>query len=206
MSVQGHEWTETNLTSGAGLMLQGTLISKASQVVHVDGDGADFPTTFTTLLVKLESATKRNFDGETESVVRTNVGSAQRKGWISMDREKSKRLDELRMEEVESILSHSWNYISRNTDTNPSDGIFEFWADKRKFGISSDWHPQDQLRFKTLGDSVFIENATKVSDKHHQTMSNYTGEVEQGNSWTDRISNMEDQEASEDSSSGDWSD
>jgi hypothetical protein len=67
------------------------------------------------------------------------------------------------------------------------------WGDEETYN-HVECHYGQMIRLKTLGDSSFIDSFTKLDSDQKAHSSNYTGGVKTGQSWTDKVMDVKQQD------------
>jgi len=207
VTISSNEWNES-MINGNGFLCEGEIISRNNITVDLTGSSKNnsLPTFFTSVKIRLNNITRRNFreDG-TEEIVKSNVhGNAFVKGWLTIERTQSGRIDTLNPDQLLECLGNMVRvWPDRNLLHPNQEDVIEFWAEKKIFQVGTDFRIGDEVRFKTKGDSIFLDSIVKI-DKNTRVMSNFTGEGEE--TWTNKISKIKDDDSDEKSGEKDWSD
>jgi len=188
-------WTEKALIKGNGVIITGKLLEKRGHNVNATGSEKGFPTNFIALVVQLtDDVVKRAFENGKEVAPQVQNERATRKGYLTIEKEKSKRLDICSPAEFAMLVSGGPDPVpkgflppNRLQQLYPNTpNVFEFWADRVKFqkielGIGK------EIRLKTFGDSIFVASVTLVGD-NNRFLYNFSGEGDQvESSWTSKI-------------------
>eukprot|EP01086_Lenisia_limosa_P015866 TRINITY_DN5359_c0_g1_i1.p1 TRINITY_DN5359_c0_g1~~TRINITY_DN5359_c0_g1_i1.p1 ORF type:complete len:228 (-),score=58.53 TRINITY_DN5359_c0_g1_i1:35-718(-) len=129
------------------------------------------------LVVDCDTIHKRVVDRrgvEVEPKASANYGATQVKGYLSVDRSKGEDANARLPSDVEEALKKvipAKVMSARNKAVSVKDGILEFWCTVAQ-GKDLDLHPDDKVRFRTLGDTLLMFNIARNDGK---LFSNYSG-------------------------------
>ncbi|EGD74123.1 hypothetical protein PTSG_06133 [Salpingoeca rosetta] len=180
----GAGWSEGSLCSGPGMIVDGILKSKRRFVV-VDGDNQRHR--YMRLDFEVQGALERQFEGGVEVEALSHVTTRVRTGHLNSSYvSKTERSDRVSQDDAKKRISASQAAMKVEA-TRFADGT-AFLVPERVIS-GSDLHVGDHFRFRTHGDSCFIESLGVV-DRLTKAVTNFSGtsgEADVGDTWAGKI-------------------
>ncbi|EGG19525.1 hypothetical protein DFA_00103 [Cavenderia fasciculata] len=190
------DWTKEKWCNGDGFIIEGTVKKVKVHSMFISSKPAvhhtPLPTRFVSITVEVDQCIKRNYKDGVEVPPKMVRATAIAKGYLN----KFERVQSQLVEKVDSnALAKAVGSptgkalpIGFHDDSLPSlhpstPNIFEFWADAEKFS-HKDTKVGDEIRIKTIGNSIFLESVVKMDS---QQISNFSGDQQLGSSWTNQI-------------------
>ncbi|KNC55547.1 uncharacterized protein AMSG_01810 [Thecamonas trahens ATCC 50062] len=171
------EWEEQAFVSGPGVVIEGNV----TQVrYHSVSDARDVHR-YMAVRIKVTMARKRNIDEHGIEHEPRMVGMKRlRTGYLSYKKVDPKDPDAVLPDELSKLLGSEEAGTSMPPEVYPPalehvhptvEGVFELWGESDMMR-PLDLRPEDELRIRTKGNSMFIESIARTTDSSFQ---NYSG-------------------------------
>eukprot|EP01132_Coremiostelium_polycephalum_P004332 gene4332-5422_t len=195
------DWTKESLCKGDGYIVEGIVKGVKMHSIFVASKTSihdtPLPTRFVAIQIELDHGIKRNWKDGVEIPPKMIRATAISKGYLNkFDRIQSSIVDKVDSNALLQAIGSEGKALPRgfHDDALPylhpsKPNYFEFWADAEKFS-HKDTKPGDEVRIKTIGNSIFIESLVKMDINQ---ISNFSGDSQLGDSWTTNIMKRTDQ-------------
>ncbi|KAF2071269.1 hypothetical protein CYY_007406 [Polysphondylium violaceum] len=189
------QWTKESLCKGDGFIIEGIIKSDKFHSVFLNGkqdlSATPLATRFICYTIEFDNAIKRNFKDGVEVPPKMTMATATAKGYLNnFDRVQANIVDKVDINAYCKAISGADIPIPRGfhddalVNLHPrSQNSIELWADAEKFS-HKDYKKGDGVRFKTIGNSIFVESIVKMDSNQ---ISNFAGDAQLGQAWTSNI-------------------
>ncbi|GAM26317.1 hypothetical protein SAMD00019534_094920 [Acytostelium subglobosum LB1] len=189
-------WTKEALCKGDGFIVEGIIRKYKMHSMFVNTKPSihdtTMPTRFFTAIVEVDTTIKRNFRDGIEIPPKMQRATAINKGFLNkFDRVEAKLVEKVDHQGLAAAIGSGTGKalpIGFHDDSLQSlhpikPGHFEFWLDAEK-NLHKDLKVGDEIRIKTIGNSVFAESIIKMDGLQ---ISNFSGDTQLLNSWSNNL-------------------
>eukprot|EP01133_Synstelium_polycarpum_P006520 gene6520-7550_t len=214
-------WTKEALCQGDGFIVEGVLRKVKMHSMFLTGKHSVhdtvLPTRFITIVLEVDTTIKRNWKDGYEVPPKMTRATAISKGYLNkFDRVQANLVEKFDSNGLAKAIGGSTGKaipMGFHDDSLPSlhparQNYFEFWLDAEK-NSHKDLKVGDELRVKTMGNSIFAESMIKM-DSHQ--ISNMAGDTQVLSAWqknmltrADAQEEAEPSKESEEDDDADWS-